>query len=58
MRRFIAQTPGQTASETQSAAADTAAAVKDGLPFSLKEAQTQQDTGKSEVYYWLKGLGY
>ena len=34
------------------------AAVKDGLAVSGKEAQTQQDTAKSEVQNWLKGLGY
>jgi flavodoxin len=34
------------------------AAVKDGLAVSGKEAQTQQDTARSEVHDWLKGLGY
>jgi flavodoxin len=34
------------------------ATVKDGLAVSGKEAQTQQDTAKSEVQNWLKGLGY
>jgi len=34
------------------------AAVRDGLAVSGKEAQTQQDTAKSEVRNWLKGLGY
>jgi flavodoxin len=33
-------------------------AVKNGLAVSGKEAQTQQDTARSEVHDWLKGLGY
>lgn len=34
------------------------ATVKDGLAVSGKEAQTQQNTARSEVHDWLKGFGY